>query len=295
MVSLITGIITEELMGAQREDEVRKIAQIEKSRSELSEHTKALLQTFDEDRSGALSVDELTRALSNPKVNVLTKLKALDIDVGTEDLLQLVYTLQKSLGKDEIPIDHFGDALNTLSGNASSSSIWDLKMLLAAHECRREEIHDQLQTAVREISSKTDDKIERITDRVDKLDGKLTQLLDNLSLLRQEQLKSTQMSSKVDKVMTQMEMLGSHVGKSFDTTVAQIQALEEKHQSRSSRIEDRIDRLIERVNHAGGEEGEPTATPMVRASGGISEEEKAEPDGSSVLPKVGAGCEGGGD
>merc|ERR1712050_479035 len=73
MVSLITGIISEELVGAQREDEVHKLAQIEKGKAEFVLNVKALLQTFDLDGSGTLSELEVQAALVNPEIKILQK------------------------------------------------------------------------------------------------------------------------------------------------------------------------------------------------------------------------------
>merc|ERR1719502_315903 len=51
MVSLITGIISEELVGAQRDDEDHKLQQIEKGKQELAENVKKELQNLDIDNS----------------------------------------------------------------------------------------------------------------------------------------------------------------------------------------------------------------------------------------------------
>merc|ERR1719331_184053 len=71
MVSLITGIISEELVGAQREDEVHKLQQIGKGKAELAENVKNLLQTFDIDASGNLSEDEVKQALDNTDLKLM--------------------------------------------------------------------------------------------------------------------------------------------------------------------------------------------------------------------------------
>merc|ERR1719247_1826306 len=76
MVSLITGIISEELVGAQRDDEVHKLEQIERGKIELVANVKQLLSSFDDDQSGTLSTSEIHAALESPDLRFMEKLQA---------------------------------------------------------------------------------------------------------------------------------------------------------------------------------------------------------------------------
>jgi hypothetical protein len=122
MVSLITGIISEELVGAQRDDEVHKLESIEKGKTELAASVKSLLENFDDDNSGALSEDEVKRALQNSELKLMERLQALDITMEMDDFMSLIARLKESCGTGEVPIDDMAQALKHLSGTASSSS-----------------------------------------------------------------------------------------------------------------------------------------------------------------------------
>jgi len=58
MVNLITGIICEELIGAQKDDVDNKILMIEEGKIALAEHVQALLEDVDEDKNGTLEWEE---------------------------------------------------------------------------------------------------------------------------------------------------------------------------------------------------------------------------------------------
>jgi hypothetical protein len=204
MVSLITGIISEELVGAQREDEVHKLQQIEKGKAELAESVKNLLQGFDNDASGALSEDEVKRALDNTDLKLMERLQALDISMEMDEFLSLISRLKDACGSEDIPIDDIAQALKHLSGTASSSSIWDLKMLLlqiqkdnAKASSTVEQVGDKLSTlseGLQKGSSVTLSKVDEVVGRLSgfeekfqsentRIDGKLTTLMDGLGRL----------------------------------------------------------------------------------------------------------------
>merc|ERR1719331_2228675 len=204
MVSLITGIISEELVGAQREDEVHKLQQIEKGKAELAESVKNLLQGFDADGSGELSEDEVKRALDNTDLKLMERLQALDISMEMDEFLSLIGRLKEACGSEDIPIDDIAQALKHLSGTASPSSIWDLKMLLlqiqkdnAKASSTVEQVGDKLSTlseGLQKGSSVTLSKVDEVVGRLSgfeekfqsentRIDGKLTTLMDGLGRL----------------------------------------------------------------------------------------------------------------
>jgi hypothetical protein len=147
MVSLITGIISEELCGAQREDEVHKMEMVEKGKSELAANVTVLLESFDDDKSGTLSDEEVKRALESPDLKFMERLQALDIAMSMEEIHTLLQRIKDASGDDEIPIDSVAQALKHLSGSASSSAVWDIKLMIlqmqGEHTMVRETI-DQL-------------------------------------------------------------------------------------------------------------------------------------------------------
>merc|ERR1712203_1012618 len=93
-----------------------------------------------------------------------------------DDLLLLVKKLQDSSGREEIPIEQFAEVLKTLSGAASSSSIWDLKMTVIQTDRetkgdadRAMKRHETLEEKLQDLSSRTDVKIDKVIDRVESL------------------------------------------------------------------------------------------------------------------------------
>lgn len=208
MVSLITGIISEELVGAQRDDEVHKLEQIEKGKAELASNVKALLENFDDDKSGALSEDEVKRALSNSELKLMERLQALDITMEMDDFLHLIKRLRDACGTDEIPIDNIAQALKHLSGTASSSSIWDLKMLLlqlqndnSASNSDMTQIGETLSSLTADFQTSTSemsDKVSRLITNIDKIEARF----------RGE---NSEICSRLDQLMNRLDRLEATV------------------------------------------------------------------------------------
>jgi hypothetical protein len=224
MVSLITGIISEELVGAQREDEVHKLEQIEKGKTELAENVKNLLVNFDEDATGTLSVAEVKDGLNNPNLKLIDRLQALDITLEMEDFLSLISRLQDACGSEEIPIDDIAQALKHLSGTASSSSIWDLKMLL---------LQIQKDNAV---ASKA---IDTVGDDLSKLSGDF----QNSSSSSQDTV--DQVLGRLSTIEATCQSENVRLDNKLNTLVDGLGRLEGKLQSQKSRMDDRVvDRLV---------------------------------------------------
>lgn len=204
MVSLITGIISEELVGAQREDEFHKLQQIEKGKTELAEKVKELLTSFDDDGSGSLSEKEVADALHNTNLKLMERLQALDISMEMDDFQCLIRRLKEASGSDEIPIDELVKALKHLSGTASSPSVWDLKMILLQIQkdaTRGNSVVEQVGTNLTSVSNdfqknslETREKVDQVVCRISgfeekiqsengRIDGKLGKLMDGLQRL----------------------------------------------------------------------------------------------------------------
>lgn len=204
MVSLITGIISEELVGAQRDDEVHKLESIEKGKTELAASVKSLLENFDDDNSGALSEDEVKRALQNSELKLMERLQALDITMEMDDFMSLIARLKESCGTGEVPIDDMAQALKHLSGTASSSSVWDLKMLILQLQNDNQsssstvnQIGEQLSKLTEDFQSSTSemrDKVGQIITNIEKIEARL-------------QSENSEVCNKLDKLMSRLDML----------------------------------------------------------------------------------------
>merc|ERR1712187_163191 len=91
-----------------------------------------LLTEVDEDGSGTISEEEVTKALSNKEFNLMTKLQALDIAMDMEDFQAMIKRLKQAREAEEVPIVDIVESLKHLSGTATASSLWDLKMMFIA-------------------------------------------------------------------------------------------------------------------------------------------------------------------
>lgn len=219
MVSLITGIISEELVGAQRDDEDHKLKQIEKGKIDFAANVKTLLDSSDEDGSGSLSHQEIMDAVSDPELKFMERLKALNIAMEMEDFMSLMGRLKEAVRSEDIPIDRIADALMHLSGDASSSSIWDVKMLLLTLQTDGTHNHvgditGRVSKHKEDISSSSSamrDKVDIAIDRLRKLEGRF-------------QSEHSRIDSNVMQLMEQVERM-------------------EKLQSGKSSGDDVIDRL----------------------------------------------------
>jgi uncharacterized phage infection (PIP) family protein YhgE len=200
-VSLITGIISEELVGAQKEDEEHKLVQIQQGKQELAKSVKSLLNDFDEDGNGVLSEEKVRSALAHSDFKLVDHLQALGINMEVEDFMAMLTRLREAHGGDEVPIDHIVESLKHLSGTASASSIWDLKMMLLQLQNDSSsrasggvnQIPDQLSSVREDVEASAShaDKLitelqqteERLQSQHSKIDGRLASLkgrLDNM-------------------------------------------------------------------------------------------------------------------
>jgi hypothetical protein len=228
MVSLITGIISEELVGAQKDDDEHKLEQVEKGKLELAEHVKTLLQSFDEDGNGSLSELEVRQALDNKDLKLMEHLQALTINMEMEDFLSMISRLKTAHATDEIPIDDIAASLEHLSGTASASSIWDLKMmaLRLRADCDRvngnvDQIPKQLDTIRDDVSttvSRTDAFIRKldetdelmqsqeslINNRLETLKGRLDTLVGSYTSEKADGDKVQERLGKIDQLMQSM-------------------------------------------------------------------------------------------
>lgn len=130
MVSLITGIISEELVRAQADEKDHKAIIIDRGRSKLADDVVDTLKLFDDDQSGTLSPDEVLRALHSPQLKLTEKLKLLQIDLNEHDLQEMIEKLKCAFGSPEVNIGELADAVKQRAGNASASKLWDLKMII---------------------------------------------------------------------------------------------------------------------------------------------------------------------
>eukprot|EP00746_Dinoflagellata_sp_MGD_P136987 gnl/MRDRNA2_/MRDRNA2_70817_c0_seq1.p1 gnl/MRDRNA2_/MRDRNA2_70817_c0~~gnl/MRDRNA2_/MRDRNA2_70817_c0_seq1.p1 ORF type:complete len:492 (-),score=75.77 gnl/MRDRNA2_/MRDRNA2_70817_c0_seq1:110-1585(-) len=157
MVSLITGVISESLISAEKEDEINKIKAIEAGRRELTSSLQQVFESMDADNSGSLSKGEILDVIKND-ARVSAKLESLEISVSTEELIELFNTLLKTqrssnekIGpdgdpikieedSDTIPIEKFVKALSAIRGQASSKEIFSLRQEVQAIAHRQGEV-----------------------------------------------------------------------------------------------------------------------------------------------------------
>eukprot|EP00930_Biecheleria_cincta_P032477 TRINITY_DN2253_c0_g1_i1.p1 TRINITY_DN2253_c0_g1~~TRINITY_DN2253_c0_g1_i1.p1 ORF type:complete len:696 (-),score=127.92 TRINITY_DN2253_c0_g1_i1:24-2111(-) len=130
MVSLITGIISEELVRAQNDERERKAMLIDRGRCKLADDVEETLKVFDDDNSGTLSPDEVLNALHSPELKLTEKLALLQIELTEQDLQAIIEKLKCAIGSPEVCIGDLADALKQSAGVASAAKLWDLKMII---------------------------------------------------------------------------------------------------------------------------------------------------------------------
>jgi len=234
MVSLITGIISEELVGAQRDDEDHKLQQIEKGKVELASSVKSLLKSFDDDSNGSLSPEEVKRALGNPDLMFMERLKALNIAMDIDDFLSLVHRLKEAVGTEEIPIENIADALKHLSGDASSSSIWDVKMLLLSLQ------NEGTQTRVGGLPEQVDKHKEDVSSSSSVMRDKVDAAIARLATVEQRfQNEHSRINSTIGNIMDQvdrLETLQQDKCRSGDNVIERLDQVEDLMQQLCSRM-----------------------------------------------------------
>jgi len=271
MVSLITGIISEELVGSQREDEDTKMAVVEKEKAELASHVRNLLEACDDDNSSSLSSTEIERALENPELRLITRLRALDIDMEMQDFRDLIGKLKIACKSDEVPIDDLVTALKHLSGPASARSIWDLKLAImqvgtTAHELQgqlqkladatqqlpqqQQQPLDDAKSILRQVGENIERSASHINDKCDRLIYRTAQVLDS-----NEKLQSLLMKIGLgmpNKQSTHEPAVSSTNGKREDVCLEAhwrgLQELDTKLQSSASCINNSLNLFLDRLS-----------------------------------------------
>eukprot|EP00931_Biecheleriopsis_adriatica_P089259 TRINITY_DN63415_c0_g1_i1.p1 TRINITY_DN63415_c0_g1~~TRINITY_DN63415_c0_g1_i1.p1 ORF type:complete len:601 (-),score=129.60 TRINITY_DN63415_c0_g1_i1:28-1830(-) len=201
MVSLITGIISEELVGAQKEDEITKMEMIEKGRQDLFSKFTEILERLDADGSGTLAPDEISSAFEDENLKLMTRLESLNIHMEKKDFLEMLKRLQDAKGEEEVSIEDVANALKSLCGTASSSSVWDLKMLTT-------QVHNQTLTNEKKMADEQLRFAELLKENQGKTSEGLEQLRSRLDRVEaQVQRNSEQMNKKLDALMSGMSKL----------------------------------------------------------------------------------------
>merc|ERR1711988_1849708 len=109
----------------------------------------------------------------------MDRLEALSINMEMEDFLEMMARLKKAHGTPEIPIDDIAESLKHLSGTASASSIWDLKMMILKIQadgnrecCNMEKIPKELDD-IRDDASANVLHIEKFISELDQVDKRM--------------------------------------------------------------------------------------------------------------------------
>lgn len=154
MVSLITGVISESLITAQREDETNKIKSIEEGRRGLKYQLQRIFELMDTDGSGTISPDEIQEVILHSS-NVTKKLDALDIQLDSQELLEIYNTIlhtqklvqgEESIQQTEIPIADFVTAMAAIRGQASMKETFLMRQEIKALTHRQDEMCHMIQT-----------------------------------------------------------------------------------------------------------------------------------------------------
>lgn len=154
MVSLITGVISESLINAQRDDAQFKIMAFNQSRQEICDTLLEIFKTVDIDASHSISKAEIQRAWSHAEI--FEKLKTLNLDVfDLKGLLELFDSIWQSKTKGQeryadhdersIPIDDFVNSLAALHGGASMKSMFLLQQEVKQVHSRQDEMAEEVQ------------------------------------------------------------------------------------------------------------------------------------------------------
>jgi len=268
MVSLITGIISEELVGSRKDDEEFKLSRIERGKRELVANVRTLLVRCDEDGGGTLSGEEIQQALNCPKLKLISKLQSFEIAMEMDDFLALIDKLKTACGSEEVPIDDVANALEHLSGSASSSSVWDLKMLTMAGQKQASSDTDKNSQAIQKLqeqvqlgSVQTGDKFDNLVRRLEQaernLDSESSQISDEIDEIK---LNGVQTDDQVEKLMgLTTQFLEQQAKLQFDNSQAnnklgnlldlaiQLMDQQSKLQDDHSQAKDNLDKFIART------------------------------------------------
>lgn len=218
MVSLITGIICEELVGAQKDDESHKMEMIEKGEKELASNVQSILQDVDADQSGTLSEEEVNNALFSPDLRLIERLAMLDIITEVDDFRAEINKMRESFGTQELPIAIVADMMKHLRGDAKASSLWDCKMYTLQYQTTKipagaciEEVAknlDKLKDDARNATLDIDDHVQQATARLDDMEERF-------------QVRASLINRKLDGLAQTMESIEKELDKDtceFDAT-----------------------------------------------------------------------------
>merc|ERR1712232_184590 len=149
MLSLITGVICEALLDAQRQDELHKMQVIEEGRDHLFKTLGDLLDSLDANGDGAITREEVESAL-NADVHLLPKLWSLEVHIKTEDIFSIHdRLLALTPGKDSVPTEIFLEELMNQTGLAKASHTTNLRAQML-------HTHAELRSEVRRLSANLD-------------------------------------------------------------------------------------------------------------------------------------------
>lgn len=153
MISLITGVICEALVTAQRQDEEHRMAAIEEGQKQFAEGVKNVLISLDFDGSGTINRSEVKQALERKGGSLQTKLHTLDIHMDIHDLCTLVDRLAQEdpSAEGEVSIDEIADALSHLTGSATSHAVWETKHVLLQKERESKEERAHILGEIKEL------------------------------------------------------------------------------------------------------------------------------------------------
>jgi len=255
MMSMVTGCISEALITQQQQTTQRKLKELEAGKEKLFNDLRDLWKSLDEDNSGTLDYNEVHEAFShNP--DLLKNLALHDVHVDMQALEDLHARLQGSNGV--VAIDTYVEALSKMTGNASASSVFDLKhmmMILQSEyslECK--EIRDKFDMVVDVVqnccSQRTDD-----SDVMTRVQGELSALgfkLDALTLRCQElvshqQVLATQQKASQQDLMSRLDsFIIQHT--TFETKINQrLDVLASRQQDQHLSMTAKLDALIEHL------------------------------------------------
>lgn len=202
MVSLITGIISEELCGAQKDDEDHKLAMVEQGKIELAAEVKVLLERLDEDGSGTLSEEEITNALNDEEFDMLGRLQALSVRMEVDEFLSMISRLRTASASGEISIDAVSTSLQHMHGAATASAVWEVR--IEAHT---------LQTGVQGVKGSTESLKQNLDNLQDRMSKTLPCTSDSIdkaacrlgSVEEKAQHEQSLIENRLDKVMTRLD------------------------------------------------------------------------------------------
>eukprot|EP00747_Dinoflagellata_sp_TGD_P141727 gnl/TRDRNA2_/TRDRNA2_176168_c0_seq2.p1 gnl/TRDRNA2_/TRDRNA2_176168_c0~~gnl/TRDRNA2_/TRDRNA2_176168_c0_seq2.p1 ORF type:complete len:405 (-),score=69.99 gnl/TRDRNA2_/TRDRNA2_176168_c0_seq2:188-1402(-) len=168
MTSLITGVISESLIAARREEETLRLQELEEHQKGLLKGLHRALAALDEDESGTLTHAEVASAIEQHH-EIVPRLQALDVNIEDEDLVALFDKMNRASGGQHISIDDFVDFLRCHSGAAKAAALFDAK-------------HDLIH-CVRESDNRTSREMNEIREDVNQLARCMQQMHSNLDML----------------------------------------------------------------------------------------------------------------